>query len=570
MTDRQDSIPGMWGRARAGVSCSRRQGALILLSFTFVLALIVAYLVFVPTTQNEPVNANSELTWNMQGDEGSNASKWNAVATFAAGGPNISPHPVIALQQVGHVLPSAAVFDSDIKKTVAGKEYIISVYNWRVGVGQYARNAYLYYMKTDPGGGVRNLAMVTLFDPAEEYVVPPQPMANKQGEGLAAFGVSGPIVGTMVYWVIDAEVTGDDDANDAQNLLNAITATPTSNAYFTVLGGFNRRPGLLNVPSSWLGLTHRPTHMLGFEADYLVSNSLPSTWDGLRIGNAQSSHLPVEFGHRYTGEGGLAQLYPIHPGNDLGKCVYAPSGKRAFVTACDDLPDQDFVFSSKQLKRRDSTNTCLDVQGGGTADGTPVLGYSCNNGVGQQWEVRVDGTLFNPNSNRCLDSTAGGSAGLVIQTCNTTAYPLNQQFVLPWAGMAVNANGLCLDSQGGSTTNSNPVLSAVCDPDGRTSSDQLWALGESDALVYKGKCLDIQGNATANGSPVILYDCHGGEDQRWIPRDDGTVFNPNSGRCLVDDPYHTTELRQLTIYDCQVASPPHFPLPAGSWWDLPL
>ncbi|MFF8649243.1 RICIN domain-containing protein [Streptomyces griseoluteus] len=63
---------------------------------------------------------------------------------------------------------------------------------------------------------------------------------------------------------------------------------------------------------------------------------------------------------------------------------------------------------------------CLDVQGGGKTNGTPVQVYTCNGGAGQKWQVMgsYDGgyTLVNPNSFKCLEVLNGNSAeGTKIQ-----------------------------------------------------------------------------------------------------------------------------------------------------------
>ncbi|WP_242331670.1 RICIN domain-containing protein [Streptomyces formicae] len=45
---------------------------------------------------------------------------------------------------------------------------------------------------------------------------------------------------------------------------------------------------------------------------------------------------------------------------------------------------------------------CLDIEGGGTAAGTPVEVYDCHGGANQQWRYQ-SGTLRNPASGRCLE-----------------------------------------------------------------------------------------------------------------------------------------------------------------------
>jgi Ricin-type beta-trefoil lectin domain-like len=45
---------------------------------------------------------------------------------------------------------------------------------------------------------------------------------------------------------------------------------------------------------------------------------------------------------------------------------------------------------------------CLDITGGGTANGALTEEWTCNGGASQQW-LAVHGELVNPASGKCLD-----------------------------------------------------------------------------------------------------------------------------------------------------------------------
>ncbi|MGW5349872.1 ricin-type beta-trefoil lectin domain protein [Streptomyces sp. NPDC004031] len=121
---------------------------------------------------------------------------------------------------------------------------------------------------------------------------------------------------------------------------------------------------------------------------------------------------------------------------------------------------------------------CLDVYGGGTANGTPAIIWGCHGGANQQWQVGGDGTLRNPVSGRCLDIQGGPSA-----TANGTKVGL-------W------------DCTGG--------------------TNQQWRVG-GDGTVRNpasGRCLEVAGGTGENddGRPVQIWDCWGGANQKWTPR----------------------------------------------------
>ena len=68
---------------------------------------------------------------------------------------------------------------------------------------------------------------------------------------------------------------------------------------------------------------------------------------------------------------------------------------------------------------------CLDVRGGGTADGTLVQIFECNGTGAQEWIYTGTGTIFNPHSGKCLDLKTVNRFGFneyqaVIQTCNNS------------------------------------------------------------------------------------------------------------------------------------------------------
>jgi Ricin-type beta-trefoil lectin domain len=54
---------------------------------------------------------------------------------------------------------------------------------------------------------------------------------------------------------------------------------------------------------------------------------------------------------------------------------------------------------------------CLDVQGGRTADGTLVDLYDCNGTGAQEWIPQSDGTILNPQSDKCLTDTGSSASG---------------------------------------------------------------------------------------------------------------------------------------------------------------
>jgi mannan endo-1,4-beta-mannosidase len=114
---------------------------------------------------------------------------------------------------------------------------------------------------------------------------------------------------------------------------------------------------------------------------------------------------------------------------------------------------------------------CVDVSGGGTANGTVVDLYDCNGTSAQQWTVGSDGTVR--ALGKCLDVTGQGTAdGTKIQLwdCNGQS---NQQWVAESDGHLQNpVSGRYLDDPGGATTNGTQLQIY----DRNTNAWQIWHL----------------------------------------------------------------------------------------------
>ena len=59
----------------------------------------------------------------------------------------------------------------------------------------------------------------------------------------------------------------------------------------------------------------------------------------------------------------------------------------------------------------------------------------------------------------------------------------------------------------------------------------------------------MRNGGTANGTRVLLFDCNTTGSQTWVSQANGTLLNPQSGRCL-DDPNNSETIGDLLqIYD---------------------
>ncbi|MFG1673781.1 glycoside hydrolase family 27 protein [Micromonospora sp. NPDC049282] len=119
--------------------------------------------------------------------------------------------------------------------------------------------------------------------------------------------------------------------------------------------------------------------------------------------------------------------------------------------------------------------------------------------------------LRSESAGRCLDVDNGGTAngtGTLIWDCHNNA---NQQFTA--SGQTLQVLGKCLDVPTSATTGTRVQ---IWDCNGGTN--QQWTFN-GNGTVSNGRfpslCLDVDGGASANGTRVILWTCHGNTNQRW-------------------------------------------------------
>jgi len=119
--------------------------------------------------------------------------------------------------------------------------------------------------------------------------------------------------------------------------------------------------------------------------------------------------------------------------------------------------------------RSNLNGRCIDIPGANPADGTRLQMYDCNQTVAQQWTANSDGTF--------------------------------------------RAMGKCMDPAGGALTNGTPIQLVTCNG----NPVQRFTLSSAGDLVNvsANKCVDIDAWNPDNGARLILWDCHGGANQKW-------------------------------------------------------
>ncbi|WP_422769887.1 ricin-type beta-trefoil lectin domain protein [Plantactinospora sp. WMMC1484] len=115
--------------------------------------------------------------------------------------------------------------------------------------------------------------------------------------------------------------------------------------------------------------------------------------------------------------------------------------------------------------------------------------------------------------NKCVDVNAGGTAdGTRVQMWDCIAGSANQTWTLPGDG-TIRALGKCLDVQASGTTNGTLIHLWTCNGSGA----QQWVSGSAGSLrnPQSNRCLDIPASNPGNGRQLQIYDCNGTAAQNW-------------------------------------------------------
>ena len=138
-----------------------------------------------------------------------------------------------------------------------------------------------------------------------------------------------------------------------------------------------------------------------------------------------------------------------------------------------------------------------------------------------------------------------------VSACNGK---VNQKWTLPAGPVVSEVPGMCLNDQGASTADGNPVVISSCD--GQAAQD--WTAQPDGTLRFAGKCLDIPGSGTASGTSLGLLSCNASASQQWrISAASGgaQLQNPASGLCLADPGDAAANGTALEMLSCSPGDP---------------
>jgi beta-glucanase (GH16 family) len=107
-------------------------------------------------------------------------------------------------------------------------------------------------------------------------------------------------------------------------------------------------------------------------------------------------------------------------------------------------------------------------------------------------------------------------------------------------------SGRCIDIPG-----ANPVDGAKLQIwDCNTSPAQAWTFASDGTVRAMGKCMDPAWAGTANGTEVNLVGCNGNSAQRFTLTGAGDLVNLNANRCVDVSGWNVNNGAKLVLWDC--------------------
>jgi alpha-N-acetylglucosaminidase len=112
---------------------------------------------------------------------------------------------------------------------------------------------------------------------------------------------------------------------------------------------------------------------------------------------------------------------------------------------------------------------CVDVQDGGTADGTPIVVVQCHGSPNERWFIK--GGVISESFGSCIDvqgSALNDGSAIILVTCSGT---LSQHWSIH-DGQIVGIGNKCLTETGGISADQTPLILASCN----ANPGQFWTI----------------------------------------------------------------------------------------------
>ncbi|WP_327350724.1 RICIN domain-containing protein [Streptomyces sp. NBC_01304] len=152
-----------------------------------------------------------------------------------------------------------------------------------------------------------------------------------------------------------------------------------------------------------------------------------------------------------------------------------------------------------------------------------------------------------------------------LLTAAPSSYAAATALPTGFATLVNAASGKCVDAKGAATANGTVVQQYGCN----STTAQQWSLTATSGGYVRinnanntSQVLDVTGVSAADNAPVQLWSYGGGNNQQWLPVDEGGgayhFVNRGSGKCLDDPGASTADGVQFVQYTCNGSAAQRF------------
>lgn len=210
-------------------------------------------------------------------------------------------------------------------------------------------------------------------------------------------------------------------------------------------------------------------------------------------------------------------LFGTHTGLTYTRAGTSPSTDTAvFAGAAWITQTLGMTIENARRASADGQRLLLDTSGGLTVAATPTLlePYSEHTTLSWSYDPSTKRITSTANPAMCLEVQGGSSADDTPVQINTCAAVARQQWTFSRSGAIVNANGKCVSASAGSAPASAIVI-RTCATSGDEAMNQQWVarvaeLESTDYTTYAGPYTTAYGTATTNVEwRVIRYTSQG-------------------------------------------------------------
>ncbi|MEU5563324.1 ricin-type beta-trefoil lectin domain protein [Micromonospora musae] len=299
-----------------------------------------------------------------------------------------------------------------------------------------------------------------------------------------------------------------------------VHAGPDSVLFFVLRAGYTDRgaPGAVPLTAE-KDITLWPKQ---WQAEHYVSLHGPQVINaggaegGRRLGDIQNGEYVRHHAVSLKGITGVrARVSSDKAGNTVSFRYDSPTGPEVARLTVPNTGGWDNYteVSAPVTKPDDNTHDLYVVFTGGTGGALLDLDSYTFTGVGVS--TPFGGTRTGPirGMGKCVDVNGGGTAdGTRVQMWDCITGATNQQWTLTGDG-TIRSLGKCLDVQSSGTTNGTPIHLWTCNDTGA----QQWVPGPNGSLrnPQSNRCLDIPASNPSNGRQLQIYDCNGTAAQNW-------------------------------------------------------